>query len=411
MRALLASALVLGSLSAQLPRDEVLIVEQPQVRVTTSNFRVVGPENPRLPVGYLQRPTIFVPLGSVAIDAQHPERIYITNRGGTLPGIWQAVMRGPRMQRAVRRFTSAQLVRQVATDASTLYYTSRDGLWAQARSGGRPTRVLALPQAEAIEVVGSLVYVASKTTSSVLWEYDSRSKRSRKIGSTLPPFRSMTTLDARRFVAAGTGGELLTIDRFTGRVLARKKLSSGALLSVAVTSRGLIFAADRLRVWSSLQANPIYRTARPIVDLAISRRVSSAWRTFGSPCKSSAGNLAFAYENTPKLGQAFALRVNGGVANGVALLNLGASRTRSVAFGSLPLALDAAGLNGCKLYVDFGAFGVARLDNTGAGRLNLPIPNVTALRGLQLFFQWWAVDPRANRAGLVTSNGLLATPN
>ena len=93
-------------------------------------------------------------------------------------------------------------------------------------------------------------------------------------------------------------------------------------------------------------------------------------------------------------------------ASSVALLFLGNSNTL---YGALPLPfnLGIIGMTGCTLYCsDLGAGLSSATSATGTGVVVIPIPFSTFLIGLQLYSQWFVVDPGANGLNLVTSDAL-----
>ncbi|HHI79960.1 MAG TPA: hypothetical protein ENK02_08260 [Planctomycetes bacterium] len=91
---------------------------------------------------------------------------------------------------------------------------------------------------------------------------------------------------------------------------------------------------------------------------------------------------------------------------------LGFSNT---SFGAIPLPLDLGflGAKGCSLRASLDLNQVALSKGTGAGNGSAsfawPIPNLSSLRGLNLYFQALVFDKGANGAGLTTTMGLKAT--
>jgi hypothetical protein len=96
----------------------------------------------------------------------------------------------------------------------------------------------------------------------------------------------------------------------------------------------------------------------------------------------------------------------------VAVMNiLGFSNTT---FGAIPLPLDLGflGAKGCSLRASLDLNQVALSKGTGVGNgtatFSWPIPNLSSLRGLNLFFQALVFDKGANGLGITTTMGLKA---
>jgi len=91
----------------------------------------------------------------------------------------------------------------------------------------------------------------------------------------------------------------------------------------------------------------------------------------------------------------------------LAFVAMGSNRT-SFAGLPIPVSLASYGMPGCDLLqsADLGAvFGTTAAGASGL-QFQLPLANVPALLGLQLFLQAWAPAPGANAAGVIVSNGL-----
>lgn len=133
--------------------------------------------------------------------------------------------------------------------------------------------------------------------------------------------------------------------------------------------------------------------------------------SFGEGCPGSNGLRPFAEASSlPCIGSTLRLRLSQGKARTVAVLLLGTSKDK--AFGlPLPLGLGLVGAPGCFLLNDFGLLPVVLLttDSLGCGSMSLPLPFLTSLRDRVLYGQFLIVDPSANSAGFVTSNGLRMT--
>ncbi len=92
-----------------------------------------------------------------------------------------------------------------------------------------------------------------------------------------------------------------------------------------------------------------------------------------------------------------------------AFLVFGFDRDASAA-GPLPLPFAAVGLAApCWFLVDPVATRVLGTDARGCSRAIWSLPFAPGLRGLDVHAQWIVVDPPANAAGFVASNGLTLT--
>jgi len=137
---------------------------------------------------------------------------------------------------------------------------------------------------------------------------------------------------------------------------------------------------------------------------------SGAMTTYGKGCPGSNKTTpTFAHYSFPMLGVGdFQLGLTGGLANAPAGLTLGSSRTR---FGPLPLPLDLGflGATNCDLNACLTFMVMTSLDANGEGSALFPFPNDQSLLGLDFFSQWLLLDPKANSAGLVTTEGMQVT--
>jgi len=122
---------------------------------------------------------------------------------------------------------------------------------------------------------------------------------------------------------------------------------------------------------------------------------------FGSGCGAQA--LTLDDNSRPTVGNAnFALVVEGATETGVVGLVLGASKDEYRG-RALPLDLAVIGHEGCDLLVSIDAVRVLPVAGTTA-IFALPIPDVSALMGLTLHAQGFAIG--ASDGGLSMSNGL-----
>lgn len=127
---------------------------------------------------------------------------------------------------------------------------------------------------------------------------------------------------------------------------------------------------------------------------------------FGSGCAGTVGVPALATENgrLPWIGQTTTLTVSGVPASGAVGLAMGFSEQM---WGqvALPLLLGPA-MPGCSVLVSPDVMFGLLADPSGVARLPLPVPNSPSFVGVAFASQALAVDPGANAAGAVLSNGL-----
>ena len=96
--------------------------------------------------------------------------------------------------------------------------------------------------------------------------------------------------------------------------------------------------------------------------------------------------------------------MSNGPKSGIALLNLGFSRTRMGAV-PLPLSLSGIGASKCWLYTSMDMLTALATSATGIATRTLPIPASQDLIGKTFYTQFIGFDRNANRAGLTFSNG------
>lgn len=132
--------------------------------------------------------------------------------------------------------------------------------------------------------------------------------------------------------------------------------------------------------------------------------------TFGGACPTSQRQLPeINGAQLPCLGSSFDVQVAGALPSSAAGLTWSLSRD-TFANVRLPLPLDGLGMVDCALLVDLTQLPVLATptDVRGCGSISIQVPYIPSLHGLDLYFQWLVLDPTANSAGLVLSNGLAA---
>ncbi len=123
-------------------------------------------------------------------------------------------------------------------------------------------------------------------------------------------------------------------------------------------------------------------------------------------CRSSVGAADLSAAR-PWLGEPFDFRLTGIPAGSPAVLHLGLSATTLYGIIPLPLDLTALGATGCSLYTDI-ALSLPMASSATGAQLSLPLCLCPSLLGSVIYCQALAADPRANPAGLVTSNAGVA---
>lgn len=107
----------------------------------------------------------------------------------------------------------------------------------------------------------------------------------------------------------------------------------------------------------------------------------------------------------PVIGGPLALAIEQAAPNSFGMLEFGSS-TQNWNGTPLPLALDFAGMRGCQLYVSPDAGVPVFSDALGDGGVRIVLPLDPALVGSEFHNQVLMLDPAANQAGVVASNGL-----
>ena len=130
---------------------------------------------------------------------------------------------------------------------------------------------------------------------------------------------------------------------------------------------------------------------------------TAAWR-FGQACKGSRATPALTPLDLPRIGQNLRFEAANVTVPSLGALVLGASSERFLG-QQLPIALDALGASGCKLYVSVDLL-LPFASAQPKPRILLPIPNDAALGTERLFSQLLMLDAKANAAGLTTSNAV-----
>jgi hypothetical protein len=138
-------------------------------------------------------------------------------------------------------------------------------------------------------------------------------------------------------------------------------------------------------------------------------RAPAAFATSGSGCVSSGGTPFIELEagQLPWTGETFALRANNLPAAGPTVVFIGLSNTT---WGAIPLpaSLNTLGAPGCSVLAS-GDVVLPVINQGGTATWSAVIPAVPALAGITLYNQFLALDPPANRLGLVVSDASAGT--
>ena len=119
----------------------------------------------------------------------------------------------------------------------------------------------------------------------------------------------------------------------------------------------------------------------------------------GCPC--SNGTLPrISMEGRAQIGESYTVHIRGALPNSIAFVNLGV-------YWNLPLGALAPGCTAVPYPLDFVP---TLIDGDGLGSATpfTMIPNDPGLIGIELFHQWFVLDPTLNTLGLATSNAINA---
>ncbi|MEZ5967063.1 MAG: serine hydrolase [Planctomycetota bacterium] len=133
--------------------------------------------------------------------------------------------------------------------------------------------------------------------------------------------------------------------------------------------------------------------------------VTGTFAAYGTACAGTSGSPAHSGSGTPEIDNTMTLRTTGAPPNSVAALFLGGSRTTWNHL-PLPLSLAAAGAPGCDLLAAPDVVLTQSISFLGVGSTGIALPADVSLIGAHVYTQTAPVDVRANRLGVVFSNGL-----
>jgi hypothetical protein len=133
---------------------------------------------------------------------------------------------------------------------------------------------------------------------------------------------------------------------------------------------------------------------------------TEAWfKDYGTGCPgSNQMEMVMIARDAPRLGQPLEIAMIQGPAAGNALLGFGRNQSRWGPF-RLPFDLVPFGAKGCFINCEILGSVPATISSGGEAAQKFTLPKVSGLLGSNLYFQWLAVDPKANTLGLITSQG------
>jgi hypothetical protein len=153
--------------------------------------------------------------------------------------------------------------------------------------------------------------------------------------------------------------------------------------------REVVYYGSQFQVYANCGDTWVYRTAMPATVTA-----------YGYGCAGSAGtpDLSKAPYSLPWLGDTFRMQAAPlASTTPFALFALGLDSTA-------PVDLSPYGMPGCSALVAVACYSLATASG-GSAELSMAVPNTTSLAGAHIFEQAFAVEPGANAAGVVVSNG------
>ncbi|MEO0481649.1 MAG: DUF4397 domain-containing protein [Planctomycetota bacterium] len=142
-----------------------------------------------------------------------------------------------------------------------------------------------------------------------------------------------------------------------------------------------------------------------VIDLAPAVPGDLSTTTIGTGCGPTIGLST----PSPMFGSVFEVNVSGGIANGMAMLNIGDSLSTSAGL-ALPFDLGGFGAPGCFVNTNVLAPRMVALDGMGNAEVPVIIPNIAFGTLPTLYFQS-VVSTTSNALGVATSEALELTPN
>lgn len=410
---LLTGCCLLGTATAQLPTDAVVVLEA-TTNVQDSNYRLVdlfgrgsstiGGQNV-----FLQPPPV-----SVTTDPNQPGNFWFQANPSSLAGTWRySVGSLARINQAVWGAwlrTAGERVESGSTQVFTLRGGVVESCLKSATAPQTPVVLFTLGNAIDLAVKEPFLYVASFDPSapSPLVEYNLGTGSQRTVG-TYVGVRAIAASPVTSELLLGTAtGELTTIAIATGAVVTTVNPGLGPIVAVGFSRFGTRVYANSTELWSEVEpTRPIYVSSRPIVDFGVTQAPTASVATFGSGCGRGL-TTSWAATGLPTLGNTtFELGLRSAPASSAALLALGTSRTVAPQLGvALPYDLQLYGAPGCLLLVDPQVFLLRITNGAGDSNVTVPIPNAPSLAGAEFTAQWFVPDPSTGSLGLASTEGV-----
>ena len=213
-----------------------------------------------------------------------------------------------------------------------------------------------------------------------------------------------TPVDITDFVLSPGGSYGIAISyNGTGMAYTNGKGGAGSLTTIKNADLTLKAGVSRAGRFSGSKFDPRIWNG----TIYYSKAATAFYGTFGAGCKGPSGtpSIAAFSSSLPKLGTLFRVSLAGmPTTSRLALMITSVSNNSFNGAPILPLDLKVAGAPGCLLLVDPFLFTPVPLIK-GKGTMNLPIPNLPALKGIAFFQQALGFDTKANAAGFIVSNG------
>ena len=416
--ALLPLLVATATLPAQVPTDQVVILETTNVPATprckfadamAMGFEIVPPTPVTLALPFT--PT------AIAVDPASAQQLWVLGPENTPNAGIHAITIGPFAT------ASGPIVSQPWTQSggtrlrvgATDLFTLRAGgiVERTPKNGGAPTIVLQRPDAVDIAVIDARVYVACRDTTNPanvapLIEVDTTTNTQRVVGSYPDMLCVGTSNEFAPRLSIGTGFgaavELDPVNGAIGNVLA----ATGPVERIGFWRIGPMFWAvsttNGFDVWS-VSGLVYQQPLGTILDFDMSAARTPSVAPFGAGC-GAATNVAWSANGLPAVGNAsFALSLSGAPANQPLALFFGINsynRWISLTFGiALPIDLGALA-PGCQLFVDPAVVLSATADANGAVTLPLPVASNT-FAGTDWSGQAFVLDPAVGPLGLAGS--------
>ncbi len=166
---------------------------------------------------------------------------------------------------------------------------------------------------------------------------------------------------------------------------------------------------DVLALGSDLNPKAGFHRATEPRYYKVGVRPNASVQPYGKGCAGSNGKVpVFSPYSFPWLGaNFFRVGLDRAKPQAPAVLFIGRSSTKFAGM-PLPLSLGFMGAPGCDLNVAVIFMNPTSTGNSGKAFVDMALPNAPALERSVFYMQWAVLDPKANQAGMVTTQGLKA---